>query len=148
MATKKKAAKKAAKKVAKKPVAKKAVKKAAKKKVAKKKPARKPNAAFMKALTPSAALGAVVGTKALPRTEAVKNWLCKPCPTHIHQWPAPGGDGTNPPMLLFAAANSQHLNARDVCQWNSSPVNLPYQSHCTGFECTIPVQQVADGYEY
>ncbi|MFN8250281.1 MAG: SWIB/MDM2 domain-containing protein [Ferruginibacter sp.] len=26
----------------------------------------------MKALTPSAALGAVVGTKALPRTEAVK----------------------------------------------------------------------------
>lgn len=72
MATKKKAAKKAAKKVAKKPAAKKAVKKAAKKKVAKKKSARKPNAAFMKALTPSAALGAVVGTKALPRTEAVK----------------------------------------------------------------------------
>ena len=51
-------------------------KKAAKKKVAKKKPARKPNAAFMKALTPSAALGAVVGTKALPRTEAVKKiWV-------------------------------------------------------------------------
>lgn len=72
MATKKKAAKKAAKKVAKKPAAKKAVKKVAKKKVAKKKSARKPNAAFMKALTPSAALGAVVGTKALPRTEAVK----------------------------------------------------------------------------
>lgn len=72
MATKKKAAKKAAKKVAKKPAAKKAVKKAAKKKPAKKKSARKPNAAFMKALTPSAALGAVVGTKALPRTEAVK----------------------------------------------------------------------------
>ncbi len=67
MATKKKAAKKAAKK----PAAKKAVKKAAKK-PAKKKSARKPNAAFMKALTPSAALGAVVGTKALPRTEAVK----------------------------------------------------------------------------
>jgi len=72
MATKKKAAKKAAKKVAKKPAAKKVVKKAAKKKAAKKKSARKPNAAFMKALTPSAALGAVVGTKALPRTEAVK----------------------------------------------------------------------------
>lgn len=74
----KKAAKKpAAKKAAKKPVAKKAAKKAAPKKVAKKaapkkKSARKPNAAFMKALTPSAALGAVVGTKALPRTEAVK----------------------------------------------------------------------------
>ena len=76
MATKKKAAKKAAKKVAKKPVAKKEVTKADKKKVAKKKPARKPNAAFMKALTPSAALGAVVGTKALPRTEAVKKiWV-------------------------------------------------------------------------
>jgi upstream activation factor subunit UAF30 len=79
----KKVAKKAAKKpaakkaVAKKPAAKKAAKKAAPKKVAKKaapkkKSARKPNAAFMKALTPSAALGAVVGTKALPRTEAVK----------------------------------------------------------------------------
>jgi upstream activation factor subunit UAF30 len=79
----KKVAKKAAKKpAAKKPVAKKAVakkaakkaapKKAAKKAAPKKKSARKPNAAFMKALTPSAALGAVVGTKALPRTEAVK----------------------------------------------------------------------------
>jgi upstream activation factor subunit UAF30 len=74
----KKAAKKpAAKKAAKKPVAKKAAKKAAPKKVAKKaapkkKSARKPNAAFMKALTPSAALGAVIGTKGLPRTEAVK----------------------------------------------------------------------------
>ena len=43
------------------------------KKVAKKaKTKRKPNAAFMKALTPSAALAAVVGAKALPRTEAVK----------------------------------------------------------------------------
>lgn len=79
MATKKKAkkaAKKPAKKAAKKKVAKKAAKKpakkAAKKKPAKKKSARKPNAAFMKALTPSAALAAVVGSKALPRTEAVK----------------------------------------------------------------------------
>ncbi len=77
MATKKKAAKKAAAKkpvkkaAAKKPAAKKpAAKKAAK--PAKKKSARKPNAAFMKALTPSAALAAVVGAKALPRTEAVK----------------------------------------------------------------------------
>ena len=68
-AKKKKAAKK---KAAKKPAAKKAVKKVAKKKAAKKKSARKPNAAFMKPLTPSAALGAVVGAKALPRTEAVK----------------------------------------------------------------------------
>jgi chromatin remodeling complex protein RSC6 len=79
MATKKKAkkaTKKPAKKAAKKKVAKKAAKKpakkAAKKKPAKKKSARKPNAAFMKALTPSAALSAVVGSKALPRTEAVK----------------------------------------------------------------------------
>ena len=63
MATKKKAAKKAA------------PKKAAKK-VAKKKSARKPNAAFMKALTPSPELGAVVGTKAIPRTEVVKKiWV-------------------------------------------------------------------------
>ncbi|MDZ4793628.1 MAG: SWIB/MDM2 domain-containing protein [Bacteroidota bacterium] len=71
MATKKKAAKK----VAKKPAAKKAVKKAAKK-VAKKKSARKPSAAFMKALTPSAALAEVVGSKPLPRTEVVKKiWV-------------------------------------------------------------------------
>lgn len=33
---------------------------------------RKPNAAFMKALTPSAALAAIVGPKALPRTEVTK----------------------------------------------------------------------------
>ena len=42
------------------------------KKAAKKKSARKPNAAFMKPLTPSAHLAAVVGDKALPRTEVVK----------------------------------------------------------------------------
>ena len=66
MATKKKAA-------AKKPAAKKpAAKKAAPKKVAKKKVARKPNPAFMKALTPSAELAAVVGAKPVPRTEVVK----------------------------------------------------------------------------
>jgi upstream activation factor subunit UAF30 len=76
-AAKKPVAKKAVKKAAaKKPVAKKAVKKAAPKKAAKKKSARKPSAAFMKALTPSAALGAVVGSKPLPRTEAVKKiWV-------------------------------------------------------------------------
>jgi chromatin remodeling complex protein RSC6 len=77
--TAKKAAKKpAAKKAAKKPVkkaAKKVVKKAAKK-VAKKKSARKPSAAFMKALTPSAALAEVIGSKAVPRTEVVKKlWV-------------------------------------------------------------------------
>ena len=33
---------------------------------------RKPNAAFMKALTPSATLAAVVGSAALPRTQCVK----------------------------------------------------------------------------
>lgn len=64
MATKKKAAKKAAKKTAKKA--------APKKKAAKKKSARKPNPAFMKPLTPSGDLAEVVGSKPLPRTEAVK----------------------------------------------------------------------------
>lgn len=44
----------------------------AKKKPAKKAAKRKPNAAFMKALTPSATLAAVVGTGDLPRTQAVK----------------------------------------------------------------------------
>jgi upstream activation factor subunit UAF30 len=80
MATKKKAAKKAAKKPAKKAAPKKAAKKAAPKKAAKKpakkKSARKPNPAFMKPLTPSAALAAVVGSNALPRTEVVKKmWV-------------------------------------------------------------------------
>jgi chromatin remodeling complex protein RSC6 len=83
MATAKKAAKKVAKKPAakkpavKKPVAKKAAKKVAKKpavKKAAKKPAtkRKPNAAFMKAMTPSATLAAIVGAAPLPRTEVTK----------------------------------------------------------------------------
>ena len=79
----KKTAKKAVKKTAKKPAAKKAVKKTVKKvakkaakKVAKKKATRKPNAAFMKPLTPSAALAEVVGSKAIPRTEVVKKmWV-------------------------------------------------------------------------
>jgi len=49
-------------------------KKVVKKKVAKKKTAakRKPNAAFMKPMTPSAALGAVIGASAMPRTEVTK----------------------------------------------------------------------------
>lgn len=67
----KKAAKKAAKKPAKK-VAKKVVKKAAAKKPAKKKTARKANAAFMRPVTPSATLAAVVGDKPIPRTEVTK----------------------------------------------------------------------------
>ena len=80
MATAKKAAKKPAKKpaakkpAAKKPAAKKApAKKAAPKKAAKKPAAkRKPNAAFMKAMTPSGALAAVVGAMPIPRTEVTK----------------------------------------------------------------------------
>jgi chromatin remodeling complex protein RSC6 len=72
--TKKAAAKKAAPKKAAKKTA--APKKAATTKKAaapkKAKTARKPNAAFMKALTPSAALAAVVGNSPLPRTEVVK----------------------------------------------------------------------------
>ena len=67
------ATKKAKKAAPKKAAPKKAAKKAAPKKAApKKKSARKPNAAFMKALTPSADLAAVIGSKAVPRTEAVK----------------------------------------------------------------------------
>ena len=83
MATAKKAAKKSAgkksaakKTAAKKPAAKKsAAKKPAAKKSAAKKPAakktaakRKPNAAFMKAMTPSSVLAAVVGGMPMPRT--------------------------------------------------------------------------------
>jgi len=72
-------AKKAAAKPAAKPAAKKAAapaKAAATKAPAAKKaaaaPARKPNAAFMKEMTPSDTLAAVVGAKPLPRTEVTK----------------------------------------------------------------------------
>ena len=73
-AAKKAAAKPAAKKPAAKPAAKKAASKPAAKKAAPKKAAakRKPNAAFMKELTPSPALAAVIGSKGVPRTGAVK----------------------------------------------------------------------------
>ena len=77
-AAKKPAAKKpAAKKpAAKKPAAKKpaAKKPAAKKAAAPKKPAakRKPNAAFMKPMTISSVLGAVIGAAPMPRTEVTK----------------------------------------------------------------------------
>jgi upstream activation factor subunit UAF30 len=65
-APKKAAAKKApAKKVA-------APKKAAAPKAKKAATKRKPNAAFMKALTPSTMLSAVVGATPIPRTEVVK----------------------------------------------------------------------------
>ena len=90
MPAKKKARKPAKKKTAKKPARKTAAKKkttarkAAKKKTAqkkapaskkapaKKKAKRKPNPAFMKPLTPSDALAAIVGPKPLPRTEVTK----------------------------------------------------------------------------
>ena len=84
MAMKKTAAKKspakkapAKKSAAKKPAAKKspAKKPAAKKAAPKKKTTgakRKPNAAFMKAMTPSASLAAVIGDKPMPRTEVTK----------------------------------------------------------------------------
>jgi upstream activation factor subunit UAF30 len=76
---KKAAPKKAAKKAAPKKAAKKAApKKAAKKavKAVKKKSTRKPSAAFMKPLTPSAELAAVIGSKPVPRTEVVKKiWV-------------------------------------------------------------------------
>ena len=93
MAAAKKSAKKAAKKAAPKKAAKKAAaptkaaapkkapaakkapavkKAAAPKKAAKKAAKRTPNAAFMKALTPSKDLAAVVGDKPLARTEVVK----------------------------------------------------------------------------
>ena len=65
MATKKKAAKKSAKKSGKKM----ATRRPAKKKSGVK---RKPNAAFMKAMTPSSALAAIVGNSPLPRTEVTK----------------------------------------------------------------------------
>ena len=81
---KKAAAKKAAPAAKKAPAKKVAAKKAApaakkaapaKKAVAKKAaPAKKrtPNAAFMKAMTPSAALAAIIGSKPVPRTEVTK----------------------------------------------------------------------------
>ena len=72
MATTKKAA--PAKTPAAKPAAKAAAKPAAKKPAAAKAPAAKrtPNAAFMKPMTPSAALAAVIGASPMPRTEVVK----------------------------------------------------------------------------
>ena len=83
MATKK-AAKKTAKKAVKKAAPKKAAKKATPKKAAAKKTAkkavkakvkRKPNAAFMKPLTPSGPLAAIVGSIPMPRTEVTsKIW--------------------------------------------------------------------------
>ena len=71
-AAKKPAAKKPTMKKAAVPAKKPVAKKAAPKKAAKPKVKRTPNAGFMKAMTPSAMLAAVVGAKPLPRTEVVK----------------------------------------------------------------------------
>jgi chromatin remodeling complex protein RSC6 len=85
MATAKKAAKKAAGKksagkkaaakkggAAKKTAGKQAAGKSAAKKAPAKKSTRQPNAAFMKAMTPSAVLAAVIGNIPMPRTEVTK----------------------------------------------------------------------------
>jgi chromatin remodeling complex protein RSC6 len=69
------AKKKTTKKATKKAAPKKATKKASAKKATTKKASggkRKPNPAFMKALTPSTTLAAVVGATPIPRTEVVK----------------------------------------------------------------------------
>jgi chromatin remodeling complex protein RSC6 len=83
MPAKKKSAKKGARRPAARKPAKKAAKKAARRPAAKKAPARKktakkaarkrtPNAAFMRPMTPSPQLSAVVGTNAIPRSEVTK----------------------------------------------------------------------------
>jgi upstream activation factor subunit UAF30 len=68
MATRKKSSKKSAKKTARKPARKTTARKSAKKSGKK----RTPSAAFMKPMQPDAALGAVVGNGAMPRTEVTK----------------------------------------------------------------------------
>jgi len=78
MATKKKSAKKSAKKSKKaapkkaKKSAKKAAPKKAKKAAKKSGVKRKPNAAFMKPMSPTATLAAVIGSSPMPRTEVTK----------------------------------------------------------------------------
>jgi upstream activation factor subunit UAF30 len=70
MAAKRKTAKKSAKKSARRPAARKsAARRTAKKSSGKK---RTPSAAFMKPMTPSSQLAAVVGSSPLPRTEVTK----------------------------------------------------------------------------
>ena len=73
MAAKK--SKKSKKSAARKSAAKKPMKKMTKKPAAKKAAKRKPNAAFMKPMTPSSTLAAVVGSSPIPRTEVTsKLW--------------------------------------------------------------------------
>jgi upstream activation factor subunit UAF30 len=66
--TRKKSSKKSAKKTARKPARKTTARKSAKKTGKK----RTPSAAFMKPMQPDAALGAVIGNSAMPRTEITK----------------------------------------------------------------------------
>jgi chromatin remodeling complex protein RSC6 len=68
MATRKKTAKKSAKKSARKPARRTTARKSAKKSGKK----RTPSAAFMRPMQPDAALGAVIGNSAIPRTEITK----------------------------------------------------------------------------
>ena len=71
----KKGKKAARKPAAMKSAAKKPMKKSAAKKPAKKAAKRKPNAAFMKPMTPSSTLAAVIGSSPMPRTEVTsKLW--------------------------------------------------------------------------
>ncbi len=72
MAAKKGGKKAAKRRGAKKGGAKKATKRAAKKKGGAKRAKRAPNPAFMRPMQPDAALGAVVGSGAMPRTEVTK----------------------------------------------------------------------------
>jgi upstream activation factor subunit UAF30 len=69
MAAKRKTAKKSAKKSARRPAARKSAARKTAKKSGKK---RTPSAAFMKPMTPSSSLAAVVGSSPLPRTEVTK----------------------------------------------------------------------------
>ncbi len=74
MAKKRRTAKRKVRRAAKRPVrraAKRRVRRAAKKK-SKKRSKRKPSAAFMKPMRPDEKLAAVVGAKAMPRTEVTK----------------------------------------------------------------------------
>lgn len=73
---KKKAKKRTAKRKKKKTKKRKTKKRATKKKKKKKGKKRKANKAFMKAVTPSPALAAIVGSKPLPRTQVIKKlWI-------------------------------------------------------------------------
>ena len=91
-ATKKAAPKKATKKVV--------VAKATKTKAVKAKTKRKPNAAFMKPLTPSATLAAVIGAGDMPRTQVVK----KPIPSEPIEPPVSVDNSIDLQNQIFSVA--------------------------------------------